>query len=224
MAATVRAAEAQLEDPLEYLPCSRILEFRQGQIIYSPEQMSTSLYLVIRGTVKVCRIREDGRQVIVDLYRLDEFFGETAFLNSHLRDEQAIAMEETKLMSWTASEIQGIATRKPPLAIALLQILAQRSIEFGHRIESFSADTIERRLARALVRFSDRLGGREAENGSVRMMAFTHELLSQYVGTSREIITHYMNQFRRDGYLDYSRKGISLHGDALRDWLRPQAA
>jgi len=56
------------------------------------------------------------------------------------------------------------------------------------------------------------------------MMALTHELLSQYVGTSREIITHYMNQFRRDGYLRYSRKGILLHRDAMRDWLRQQAA
>jgi hypothetical protein len=52
----------------------------------------------------------------------------------------------------------------------------------------------------------------------VQIMPFTHELLSQYVGTSREIITLYMNQFRRDGYLDYSRQGILLHGDALRAW------
>ena len=51
-------------------------------------------------------------------------------------------------------------------------------------------------------------------------MPFTHELLSQYVGTSREIVTHYMNQLRRQGYLKYSRKGISLNREALRDWLR----
>jgi len=66
--------------------------------------------------------------------------------------------------------------------------------------------------------------GQNAEDGTVEMMALTHELLSQYVGTSREIITHYMNQFRRDGYLRYSRKGILLHRDAMRDWLRQQAA
>jgi hypothetical protein len=41
------------------------------------------------------------------------------------------------------------------------------------------------------------------------MIPFTHELLSQYVGTSREIVTHYMNQFRRQGYLRYSRKRLS---------------
>jgi CRP/FNR family transcriptional regulator, cyclic AMP receptor protein len=113
-------------------------------------------------------------------------------------------------MSWTILEIEDIVTCSPRLVIALLQILAQRSVEFGHRIESFSADTIARRLARALVRFSERMGQRNAEDGPVQMMPFTHELLSQYVGTSREIITLYMNQFRREGYLDYSRQGILL--------------
>ena len=94
-------------------------------------------------------------------------------------------------------------------------------MDFGSRIESFSVDNIARRLARALIRFSERLG-HQTEDGSVQMIPFTHELLSQYVGTSREIVTHYMNQFRRQGYLRYSRKGILLHRDALREWLRQE--
>ena len=55
------------------------------------------------------------------------------------------------------------------------------------------------------------------------MMPFTHELLSQYVGTSREIVTHYMNQFRREGYLRYSRKAIFLHRDAPKSWFEQPA-
>lgn len=125
-------------------------------------------------------------------------------------------------MTWTATEIEEIIMKRPKLAIALLQILVQRTIDFGHRIESFSVDNIARRLARSLIRFSERLGVEE-EDGSVRMVPFTHELLSQYVGTSREIVTHYMNQFRRQGYLKYSRKGIVLYREAFREWLRQTA-
>jgi CRP/FNR family transcriptional regulator len=125
-------------------------------------------------------------------------------------------------MAWTSAEIQDIIVKRPRLSIALLQILVQRTIDFGHRIESFSADNISRRLARSLIRFSERLGTAE-EDGSVHMTPFTHELLSQYVGTSREIVTHYMNQFRRQGYLKYSRKGIVLYREAFRQWLRQAA-
>src|SRR5258708_6506776 len=211
-----------LEDPLAHLPCSTILEYRKGQTIYGHDQPSTSIYLVIDGKVKICRLADDGRQVVVDIYQPDEFFGESAFVEQAQRTEVAVALENTKLMIWTINEFEDIATRRPKLAIALLQLLVQRSMDFGSRIESFSVDNIARRLARALIRFSERLG-QETEDGSVQMIPFTHELLSQYVGTSREIVTHYMNQFRRQGYLRYSRKGIILYRDAFRDWLRQNA-
>ena len=165
---------------------------------------------------------DDGHQVILDIYQPDEFFGESAMLNLPQRSEQACAMENTRLMSWSAAEIEDIVTKRPRLAVALLQILTQRTMEFGHRIESFSVDNIARRLARSLIRFSERLGTQEAD-GSVSLAPFTHELLSQYVGTSREIVTHYMNQFRRQGYLRYSRKGIVLYRDAFKEWLRQEA-
>jgi CRP/FNR family transcriptional regulator len=222
MASSTFATPKPLEDPLAHLPCSTIVEYRKGQIIYSQDQPSTTLYLVIDGKVKVSRVADDGHQVVVDIYQADEFFGESAFLNLQHRCEQATALENAKLMTWTTAEIEDIATKRPRLAVALLQILVQRTVDFTHRIESFSLDNIARRLARSLIRFSERLGVEE-QDGSVRMTPFTHELLSQYVGTSREIVTHYMNQFRRQGYLRYSRKGIILYRDAFKDWLRQGA-
>jgi CRP/FNR family cyclic AMP-dependent transcriptional regulator len=207
------------EDPLALLPCSSILEYQRGQVIYNSDQPSTNIYIVIDGKVKVFRTADDGRQIVVDIYQADEFFGESAFLSSAVRDEQAVALENTKVMTWTTSEIMEITMLRPRLAVALLQILVQRSIDFGQRIESFSVDNIAGRLARTLIRFSERLG-RSQEDGSIEMMPFTHELLSQCVGTSREAVTHYMNQFRRQGYLRYSRKGIVVYVQSMKDWLR----
>jgi len=79
-------------------------------------------------------------------------------------------------------------------------------------------DNIARRLARSLLRFAERLGT-QGQDGTVSMPPFTHELLAQYVGTSREIVTHYMSQFRRQGLLRYSRAGITINRASLTVWL-----
>jgi len=215
--------ETTLEDPLAHLPCSMITEYKKGQTIYDQHRPSMGMYLIIGGSVKVCRIADDGRQVVADIYRSDDFFGESALLGLPHLSEEAIALENVKLMTWTAAEIEDIAARRPRLAVALWQILAQRTVDFGYRIESFSLDNVARRLARSLIRFSERLG-EPCDDGSIRMGALTHELLSQYVGTSREVVTHYMLYFRRQGYLRYSRKGITLYRDAFKDWLRQEAS
>jgi CRP/FNR family transcriptional regulator len=216
------AGRKPLEDPLAHLPCSRILEYRKGQLIYGEDQPSNAIFLIIDGKVKVTRPAHDGNLVVVDIYQPDEFFGESAFLELPRRSEQATALENAKLMTWSAAEIEEILLRRPRLALALLQILVQRTIEFTRRIESLSVDNIARRLARSLIRFSERLGAWQ-EDGVVRMAPFTHELLAQYVGTSREIVTHYMNQFRREGYLRYSRKGILLRRELFEQWLNRRA-
>src|SRR6202051_4488618 len=119
----VVAPQRALEDPLAHLPCSTILEYKKGQVIYNQDQPSTSIYLVIDGKVKVSRLADDGHQVVVDIYQPDEFFGESAFLNLPHRSEQATALENTKLMTWTTVEIEDIVMKRPRLAVAVLQIL-----------------------------------------------------------------------------------------------------
>ena len=214
---TSPAVYTRIEDVLAHLPVSRTTEYSKGQMIYGPDRLSKSIYLVVEGKVGVSQIAENGSEVLLEIVRPDELFGESAFLDVP-PSERATAIEKAKVMTWAVSDMEDLVMKRPRLAVALLQILALRNAEFTRRIESFSIDTIERRLARSLIRFSERLGTPE-EDGSVRMMPLTHALLSRYVGTSREIINHYMNRFRKQGYVSYSRRGIVLYGDTLRTVL-----
>jgi CRP/FNR family cyclic AMP-dependent transcriptional regulator len=214
-------ARKTLEDPLSHLPCSTILGFRKKQAIFAQGQPSTSIYLVISGKVKVCRVSESLSEAMLDIYQADEFFGESALVGQP-HAETAVALEDSQVMSWTAGELGRIAGERPKLAIALMQLVVQRSAEFGSRIESFATDSIQRRLSRALIRFSERFGHR-TEDGAVQMMPLTHELLSTYLGTSREIATHFLNQFRRDGYVRYSRREMVVYADALKEWLKQES-
>lgn len=211
------------EDPLACLPTSTVRAYKKEQVIYSPEQNSESIYLVLAGKVKVYRIADDGHQILVDIYRTDDLFGDSALIGSLKGREKAVALEpDTGIMAWSASEIEELMTQRPQLSIALLQLMANRCIYLGWRIESFSTDKIERRLAQTLIYFSQRFG-HALEDGTIQMMPLTHELLAQYVGTSRESITYYMNLFRRHGRLSYSRAGIVVYPDAIKQSLRQRS-
>jgi CRP/FNR family transcriptional regulator len=219
---TSSGLQARIEDVVAHLPASSATEYGKGQTIYDPDSLSNNIYLVVSGKVGLSQIAEDGREVLLEIVRPEELFGESAFINVPCRSQRATVIEKAQLMTWVASDIEDLVMKQPRLAVALLQILAQRNADFTRRIESFAIDSIERRLARSLLRFSERLGTLE-EDGSVRMMPFTHALLSQYVGTSREIVTQYMNRFRKQGYMTYSRHGIFLYRDALERMLAGNA-
>jgi CRP/FNR family cyclic AMP-dependent transcriptional regulator len=211
------------EDPLAYLPCSPINEYAAGQAIYVENQPATRIYLVVGGTVKISR-QGNGNEVVVDVCQSDEFFGESALAGPGLRAETAVAIENTRVMSWSGQEIEEFAVLRPKLAMALLLLMVRRTVDFGTRMASFSAETIPHRLTRTLIAFGERFGTESEDRQSIRMDAFTHELLAQYIGTSREIVTHYMSQFRREGYVQYSREGIWLLQPALTEWHAVQRA
>jgi len=213
----VFAPKKELEDPLAHLPCTNIVEHRRGQIIYDQSQPAESFYLVISGKVRLSRQAPSGRRVVMDIYQTDDFFGEEALITNSLRSAQAVVLERAEFMAWTASQIETIAAARPGLAVALLQLMVQRSLKSESRIESLALDGISRRLATALIEFAGHLGETQAD-GTVRLAPFTHELLAEYVGTSREIVTNYMNQFRQRGYLYYRRGEITLNR-GLADWL-----
>ncbi len=217
MAASIQSEETtkRLEDVLAHLPISKTREYANRQVIYGLDAYPMSIYLVVKGTVGISHIANDGSEVLLDIVRRDDLFGESAFLQAPHRPERAEAIETAEVMSWSVSEMEDLVTKRPRLAVALLQVLVQRNVEYTQRIESFAIDSIQRRLARSLLRLSDRLGTPE-ESGSVRMMPLSHGMLSRYIGTSREIVTHHMCEFRKQGYVDYSRRGISLHRETLK--------
>jgi CRP/FNR family cyclic AMP-dependent transcriptional regulator len=213
----LEAHQTQLAHPLSYLAGGSMVEYRKGEVIYGWEHPSSSMYLVVEGRVKIGQLRDDGRETIIDIRQRDDSFGELAFLNLSNCPEQATALENARVMTWSTSTVEHTLQRRPRLAIALLQVLAQHITDLNDRIQNFRIDNSARRLAWSLIRFSDRKIPQE--DGRVHIVAFTHELLAQYLGTSREIVTRHLTQFRRDGYVQYSRKGLLLDREALYTWL-----
>jgi CRP-like cAMP-binding protein len=216
MVSEVLSAQNGVEDPLNYLPHSPVSEYRKGEPIYDSSRRPPELYLVVEGCVKVSRF-VDQNEIIVDLCRADDFFGEQAFLGSGV-PETAVALETSKVMSWHVDTVRKLIARSPQLGVALVQLLARHSIDLGERIGMLSVDYTARRLARAIVKLAERLGRPEGPDG-LHLMPLPHKLLAQYIGTRREAVTHCMNQFRRQGLVHYSRRGMVVFPGAIRAWL-----
>lgn len=221
MLPTMKPSTRELEDALVYLPRKGLVEYRRGQVIYDEEHPSGGLYLVVHGRVKVAITVEDGSQTVTGIFCSDDFFGECALLGPNRHQERATALETTTLMSWTCEEIEEQVERQPRLGMALIQMLVERCLDFEERLQSLALDKTPQRIARNLIRFAARIGTRGPDS-AVRIPPFTHQVLSEYVGTSREMVTFQMNHLRQQGFLRYSRKGIEIFADALAEHIRSQ--
>ncbi len=127
-------------------------------------------------------------------------------------------MDKTSVMSWPVAELKRLAARTPALGPALVRVAVEKLEHARRRLESFCLDPIQRRLAKTLLELAKR-GGQTGADQMVHVMPTTHEQLAHYVGTSREIVTQHLNQFRRDNLVRYSRQGIDVDTAALERYL-----
>jgi len=210
-----------LEDPLTYLPRKPVQEFARRRVIYSREQPSYSLYVVILGRVKVTHTADDGVETIGRIVCTEGLFGESAMVGNSARSESAVAIDNVSVMSWTRHEIEQQIEREPHLGIALSQHLVRQCMELQDRIESMAVYKTPERVMLSLVQLGATLGT-PMPDGSTHLGSLTHHTIADYVGTSREIVTFQMNRLRRLGLLRYSRKGIDVYAQAIEEALRTQ--
>jgi len=212
------ARRRELEDALSYLPRKSVVPYRRGDLIFDEQQPASGIHLVVRGRVKVLVPSEEGTQSVLGIFSADQFFGERGLLDLPRRGERAVALENSGIMSWTTAEIEENVEREPKLGLALAHVIVERCIDLEERMEGLALFKTPQRVAWSLLRFAESLGLRD-EDGSVRIPPLTHQLMSEYIGTSREIVTYQMNQLRRQGYVRYSRKAVHVYKEALEERL-----
>ena len=211
---------AGCEDPLTYLPRKPIQEFGKGRVIYSPEQPSDRLYLVVLGRVKVTTTAEDGCETIGRIVCPEGLFGEAALVGGR-PSETAVALDTVTIMSWTRAEIEQQIEREPQLGIALSQYLVRQCMALQDRIESMAVHKTPERVMVALLQLADMLGT-VMPDGATRIGSLTHHTIAEFVGTSREIVTFQMNRLKRLGLIRYSRRHIDIYSHSLKEALLQQ--
>jgi len=213
--------ERTVEDPLTYLPRKPIQEFARRRVIYDQQQPCGGLFLVMLGRVKVTSTAADGFVTVGRIVCAEGLFGESALIGAENRSESAVTLDDSSIMNWTRAEIEQQIDREPRLGIALSQFLVRQCIELQDRIESMAVHKTPERVMLALLQLAGSVGT-PIGDGSTRIGSLTHHTISEYVGTSREIVTFQMNRLRRMGLLRYSRKQIDIFARPIKEALREQ--
>lgn len=211
-----------LVDLLEQLPFRQGVgrEYRKDQVIYAPDSKEDlRIHLVQEGRVITKSLTTTGETVGLEILEVEEVFGLEAMVGSYTT--LARCAEYTRTLSWDIATLDQLQRAKPELAIALAQAAILHNIYFQRRIEELASMQTQERLATFLIEKARKVAGSVGEDGGITISPLTHETLSHFVGTSREIVTYYMNIFRRAGYLSFDRKSIRVFNTiGFAEWVR----
>ena len=189
-------------------------------MIWCDQEREGALYLIHQGRVKRCLVGENGREVIMDVHRAGDFFGETSLVNGGDSPAFFTALEHTELVVLRRRDLFYLVQRTSQVASRLLMAVLVRLKEADRQIMSLTLWDAPRRVVRILL---DLMGQRgiPMPPGILIRNRPTHQELAGMAGMTRETVCRVLRALQREGYLSYRGREITIlrEQDLRRDFL-----
>jgi len=199
---------------------TRAAHFERKGAIFSVGGPPDAMYLIESGRVKVSQLSSDGEEKIIGICEKGDIVGEVCLCKIGPRQTQAVALESVDVTSFRLDGFLQVLQNKPDMVFGLLMVFCARIAECQEEVARLAFDEVRERLAKEMLRLSDSLGG-QSNRGAVELpVRLTHQELANLVSTTRDNVTRIMNEFRKDGLVDYGREKIVIFPDKLHVYLR----
>lgn len=162
--------------------------YDKEKMILIEESAGETFFLISNGSVKITRMSDDGREVILAILGEGDFFGEMALLDGEGRSANVVALEDAEVLTLQRSDFLDILERFPKIAIHLLKELTTRIRHSDQQIESLSLSGAEQRIALVLIRLAEEMG--QIKEGTVTIEHIPYQQdIANMAGTSRETVS-----------------------------------
>ncbi len=185
-----------------------IAKCRKNQQIFSQGSPSESIFYVIRGKVKIVVLSEQGREAVIAILGPDEFFGEGCLAGQPRR---LSAMTDCEIMQIGKGTALAALRDEPKFSEIFVAHVLARTIRVEADLIDQLFNSSEKRLARALLLLAN--FGHDGEPKKV-IGKVSQETLADMIGTTRSRVSHFMNKFRKLGFIDYNGH-IEIHSSLL---------
>ena len=178
--------------------------YEKGKMILLEQSQGETFFIIISGVVKVTRLSDDGREVILAILGESDFFGEMSLLDGEGRSANIVANEQSEVVTLSRSDFLDCLQKYPKIAIALLEELAVRLRKSDQHIESLSLSDSEQRIGITLIRLAEELGTIKQGDVNVKNLPYQQDIANM-AGTSRETVSRTLklletkNLLKRDG-------------------------
>jgi CRP/FNR family transcriptional regulator, cyclic AMP receptor protein len=195
-----------------------IARHRQKEVIYAQGDAADAVFYIKKGKVKMTVVSKQGKEAVIAILGVDEFFGEGCLIGQPKRLATAAAMTDCETMRVEMAEILRVLQDEPAFSQMFVSHILARSARVEADLVDQLFNSTEKRLARILLLLAN--FGKEGRPEPI-IAKISQETLAEMIGTTRSRVSHFMNKFRELGFIDYNGH-LEIHSSLLSVVLNEQ--
>lgn len=170
---------------------------RNKTIVYGGDSSDAqTLFVIIRGSVKVLSRDSEGREVILSFIGEGECIGEMSLIDGEPRSADVVAIDNCELLEISREDFTHTLMENPELCLNIMKSLVQRLRRATWKIESLALMDTYGRVAKLLLELSEEVDGERQIRRKI-----TKQDMAKVVGASREMVTRVMKDLETSGHI-----------------------
>ena len=187
------------------------MKMRAGQAIFAQGDPADALFYVQKGRVKVTTVSSQGKEAVVAILGLGDFFGEGCLAGQPLRISTVVAVADALIARLDKAAVIRLLHEEPAFSELFMAHLLTRHVRMEADLIDQLFNSSEKRLARLLLLLAN--FGKEGAPQPVAAK-ISQETLAEMIGTTRSRVSFFMNRFRRLGFITYNGH-LEVHSSLL---------
>ena len=182
-------------------------DYPKGSMVILEEEFGDTVFIIKKGTVKITRVNDEGKEVILSLMGEYEVFGEMSVLDGEARSANVLAQEDCELLSIRSEDFLRLLKENFKISYELLAQLAKRIRKSDMRIEALSLSDAEHRIGVSILNLAEEMGVIRKGKVTIENLPFQQDIANMS-GTSRETVSRILRLFE-------DRNILNKHGHKL---------
>ena len=169
-------------------PICKPRNYLKNSMIILEEEYGDLVFVVKTGTIKITRVNDEGKEVILALLGPGEMFGELAILDGEARSANALAQENCELLAINKEDFLDLLKNYPSVSYNVMCELAKRLRKSDQQIEALSLSDAEHRIGVSLLNLAEDMGVIRKGKVTIQNLPFQQDIANM-AGTSRETVS-----------------------------------
>ena len=187
----------------------RPTRFEKDAFLYRQGEEAEKVYLLASGRANTFLVSASGQESLLRIHLPGSLMGLTALATTPIRDASAVAVEPCEAVAMDRKNLQELLRSDPTLGDYFIRLLLDRMSDFHYRVGELLSQSVEQRLAKALLALSQ---PDSADNGvgATETVMLTHEQLAHLLNTRRPTVSAALGRLAEAGLITRSGRGIAV--------------
>lgn len=179
--------------------------YRSGETIYHEGDNSNYVFLIYKGVVKAYKGDEQGKELITALYKDDDLFGFTSFMQNIAYQETVSAIEETVVFRLLKQELKTILQSNHAVTLNLIDHLTDNVLEIKEQLLQMAYSSVRKKTASTILQFVKKIK-MNPESG----IRISRSDLASVAGIATETFIRTLSELKKDGIIDIEGRNIKI--------------